>query len=177
MQNYNLHPIYLHITIHKSAHPLTCFPSKTYIYPMQECPDDPTLPQDQSRRRFLRQAATGTAGLILLGSIQACTPPDPEIRIGTLDELQQQGHLSPLFNGDRIFTTQRDGQLITFSLICSHKRCTVKWKPDVHEFHCPCHQGHYDQQGRVISGPPPSPLRRFKTELRGQDIWVLNQTI
>lgn len=128
-----------------------------------------------SRRRFLQQALAGAAGFIVLGTAEACTPPDPEMLVGSLKELDEQGHLSPKFNNHRLFCTRLGEELVIFSLTCRHKRCTVKWKEGKQEFQCPCHDGRYNANGDVLSGPPPEPLFRFKHEIRGQEIWVLNE--
>ena len=47
------------------------------------------------------------------------------------------------------------------SATCSHLGCRVKWVDEASEFHCPCHGGIYDREGRVVAGPPPEPLRRL----------------
>ena len=47
------------------------------------------------------------------------------------------------------------------SATCSHLGCRVKWVDEASEFHCPCHGGIYDREGRVLAGPPPEPLRRL----------------
>lgn len=131
---------------------------------------------DQGRREFLRVTAAATAGLALTAALPGCGSEEPEMLAGTLDELASQGQLSPKFNGSRIFITRLDDGLVAFSLICSHKKCTVEWQAREKEFHCPCHEGKYDAQGKVIDGPPPGPLRRFATEIRNEkEIWVLNR--
>lgn len=99
----------------------------------------------------------------------------PEMLVGTVSQLESSGFLSPKFNEKRIFTTFLDGQIVTFSMVCRHKKCTVDWVSEVKEFQCPCHEGVYDAYGKVLDGPPPGPLFRFKTEVRGEEIWVLNE--
>lgn len=140
-------------------------------------PEDCPSCRQASRRKFLKQAAAGAAGMVLLGAMQACKPDDPEIKAGTLAELEEKGFLDPVFNGDRIFVMRMEEELICYSLICTHKKCTVKWKAELEEFHCPCHEGKYDKEGFVIAGPPPDPMRQFKVEMREQEIWVLNQLV
>ncbi len=60
-----------------------------------------------------------------------------------------------------------DGGLRAFSLVCTHLACTVNWNPEKRNFYCPCHDGLFDGDGNVISGPPPTPLERLKVEVRG----------
>jgi cytochrome b6-f complex iron-sulfur subunit len=65
-----------------------------------------------------------------------------------------------------------DGTFKAFSLVCTHLACTVVWNPQKQEFYCPCHDGFFDADGNVISGPPPAPLERWKTEVRGDKVVI-----
>jgi cytochrome b6-f complex iron-sulfur subunit len=60
-----------------------------------------------------------------------------------------------------------EGSMKAFSLVCTHLACTVTWNPEKKNFYCPCHEGLFDAEGHVISGPPPAPLERFKVEVKG----------
>jgi len=44
-------------------------------------------------------------------------------------------------------------------LRCTHSGCIVRWKEAENAYLCPCHEGRYDPDGRVVAGPPPLPLR------------------
>jgi cytochrome b6-f complex iron-sulfur subunit len=61
-----------------------------------------------------------------------------------------------------------DGDLRAFSAICTHLGCTVQYKADTSQIWCACHNGFYDLNGNVVSGPPPRPLERFTVNLRGE---------
>lgn len=52
----------------------------------------------------------------------------------------------------------QQGRLIALSAVCTHLGCIVQWEKDKQDFLCPCHGGHYNADGAVISGPPPKPL-------------------
>jgi Rieske Fe-S protein len=54
------------------------------------------------------------------------------------------------------------------SATCSHLGCRVSWNAQTKHFHCPCHGGVYDRDGRVIAGPPPQPLTRVNVRLNPQ---------
>jgi Rieske Fe-S protein len=54
------------------------------------------------------------------------------------------------------------------SATCSHLGCRVRWVDEASEFHCPCHGGIYDREGRVLAGPPPEPLRRLAVRVNEQ---------
>ena len=88
-----------------------------------------------------------------------------EIPVGGTHRFQLGGTPGLLFR-------QEDGTLKAFSLVCTHLACTVVWNSEKQEFYCPCHDGFYDAEGNVISGPPPAPLERWKTEVRGDKVIV-----
>jgi cytochrome b6-f complex iron-sulfur subunit len=49
-----------------------------------------------------------------------------------------------------------------FTAVCTHLGCLVEWDPERKVIACPCHAGVYaPEDGRVISGPPPRPLKEY----------------
>lgn len=67
----------------------------------------------------------------------------------------------------------RDGsRLAAISNICTHLGCGVRWDPDKNDFICPCHNGVFDRNGNVVSGPPPKPLNRFPTRVASGKIQI-----
>ena len=63
-------------------------------------------------------------------------------------------------------------QLKAFSAVCTHLNCTVQYKNEDSLIWCACHNGKYDLNGQVISGPPPRPLESYQVNVRGDDIIV-----
>ena len=59
-----------------------------------------------------------------------------------------------------------------FSASCTHLGCLVKWDPGNKEFFCPCHAAVFDDQGRVVSGPPPAPLVEFIVKEVADKVYV-----
>lgn len=132
-----------------------------------------------SRRQFIQDTALlSTAAICTTALGTGCSLFDvPEMRVCSLSELKSQPYLISRFNRKKILLTYLEEELVIFSLICSHKRCTVAYEASEEQFVCPCHDGIYDKYGEVIDGPPPEALRRFAYEIRGEDIWVLNRSI
>ena len=57
------------------------------------------------------------------------------------------------------YAVQLEGQeLKVLSDVCTHLGCRVAWHEDRQLFICPCHDGFFTAEGRVVSGPPPKPL-------------------
>ena len=63
--------------------------------------------------------------------------------------------------------------IYVMSTVCTHMGCLVHWDDSKKEFLCPCHGGEYNIEGKVIAGPPPRPLDRFKTKIEGQQLFVM----
>jgi Rieske Fe-S protein len=61
-------------------------------------------------------------------------------------------------------------QVIAITSRCAHVGCPVNFVPAAEAFICPCHGGVYDFRGRRIGGPPPRPLDRFYTRIRGDRV-------
>ena len=64
------------------------------------------------------------------------------------------------------------GDYRAFSAVCTHLQCTVQYRSEQHDIWCACHNGVYDLNGRVVSGPPPRPLEEFAVHLRGDKLVV-----
>jgi len=64
------------------------------------------------------------------------------------------------------------GEVRAFSGVCTHLSCTVQYRDDLQQIWCACHNGHYDLNGKNVSGPPPRPLTRYSVNIRGGDIVV-----
>jgi cytochrome b6-f complex iron-sulfur subunit len=54
------------------------------------------------------------------------------------------------------------------SLKCSHLGCEVVWVEADRRYRCPCHEGTFDEEGRVVAGPPPRPLKIFSVTVQGE---------
>lgn len=59
-----------------------------------------------------------------------------------------------------------------FSGICTHLDCTVQYKDIDRQIWCACHNGLYDLNGKVLSGPPPRPLEEYEVHIRDDEVVV-----
>ena len=67
------------------------------------------------------------------------------------------------------------GELRAFSAKCTHLDCNVQYVPESKKFFCACHDGYFDDAGKNIAGPPPTPLPRFDMVEDG-DVLVVSYT-
>jgi len=71
----------------------------------------------------------------------------------------------------------KEDEVIAINATCTHLGCIVSWDEDLQIFKCPCHDGRYDAEGRVISGPPPAPLKRHETKIEDGRIFFATETL
>jgi cytochrome b6-f complex iron-sulfur subunit len=61
---------------------------------------------------------------------------------------------------------------VALSSICTHQGCTVNYGASSKQFSCPCHGGLFNISGKVLSGPPPSPLKQYTATLSGNTLTI-----
>ncbi len=77
-------------------------------------------------------------------------------------------------SGREIVLVNTEKGLKALSTTCTHLGCKVYWEPENVRFFCPCHDGVFDINGNVVSGPPPRPLDSYQVEVDENDnIYVL----
>jgi cytochrome b6-f complex iron-sulfur subunit len=119
----------------------------------------------------------GFAGLGAMG-IRFISPIKREVqrRIFTvgLEELplNHTRRFKDLRGKDLMLVRTGDREVKAISTKCTHLGCTVFWQKDKEEFYCPCHNGRFDKEGNVLSGPPPKPLESYKVEIDGNNVFV-----
>lgn len=64
------------------------------------------------------------------------------------------------------------GEFRAFSATCTHLDCIVQYREDLQHIWCACHNGHYDLQGRNISGPPPRPLTQYDVNVVNDEVLI-----
>jgi Rieske Fe-S protein len=67
---------------------------------------------------------------------------------------------------------QSDTDIKIFSNICTHLSCRVTWRADAQQYICPCHDARFDENGAVISGPPPRPLDQYTYKIEDGKISI-----
>lgn len=88
------------------------------------------------------------------------------------DVPSNSGRIFKFGNKPGILIRTASGDLRAFSARCTHLDCTVQYRDDLSHIWCACHNGHFDLQGRNISGPPPTPLEPFDVNVRADQIVV-----
>lgn len=160
----------------------------------------PTEAQDPGRRRFLSFCAgaistvvAGALGLPLIGMFLAPLFVErkkiwlplgkvSDVKTGiptrfTYSYVKMDGWFEKTVYGSAYVVLGEDGNRIVLSNLCTHLGCGVRWDPGRKAFLCPCHDGVFARDGRVLSGPPPKPLARFESRVAAGRIEILLQEV
>jgi thiosulfate dehydrogenase [quinone] large subunit len=135
------------------------------------------IPNLGERRTFLQAAAVAIASLISIGAGGAFKKAVPTTAKG-----KEIVKLSAFPVGANLQFTASDGNpaflfrttqgVYAYSAVCTHQGCVVMYTAQTKTLDCPCHGGQYDPfgDGKVIAGPPPSPLPKYSVTISGNSI-------
>lgn len=140
-------------------------------------------PSDRGRRKLI-QALLGTgfsASVVsfLYPAVRFVMPPTlaessaSEVVAGTVDEFPPNtGRIFKFGSRPGLLIRTEDGEWKAFLATCTHLNCTVQYQQAERRIWCACHNGTFDLNGKVVSGPPPRPLEEFAVNIRGDDVVV-----
>ncbi len=138
--------------------------------------DDPTV----TRRGFFGRvlmalglvSGYGTGAFYFLKFLipERRPPRNRKLLVAALEELPLDASKTfrDLSQREIVLVRTQEG-LKALSTVCTHLGCKVYWEPDKNRFFCPCHEGVFDVNGNVVSGPPPRPLESFPVEVDEND--------
>ncbi len=135
------------------------------------------------RRKFvevvLGSGVLATAIAFLYPVLRYLVPPKAldlggdSVVAGKVGELKpNSGKIFRFGNRPGLLVRTPSGEYRAMSATCTHLSCTVQYREDLQHVWCACHNGHYNLNGKNISGPPPRPLELFETQVRGDEIFV-----
>ena len=99
-----------------------------------------------------------------------------ELGIPTLFKAKLQRKTGWIVNEEElsVYVRTDDGRSFTaMSNVCTHLGCRIRWVADRQEFLCPCHNGVFDKDGNVVSGPPPRPLTRYDVKVENGQMSIV----
>ena len=143
--------------------------------------------EEVTRREFARFLALGAGilaganvGLALWAQLRSINTgaPRPIVPLVKVPVGETYLFRYPSADDPAILLRVGDREVVAFSQKCTHLGCVVYYEADDHRWHCPCHEGNFDElTGEVLSGPPPRPLGRIAVEIRDDgNIWALGST-
>jgi cytochrome b6-f complex iron-sulfur subunit len=141
----------------------------------------------QERRTLLRWLLgggfTASALSFLYPAIKFMNPPPVpeastnEVSAGKVQSLKpNSGKIVKFGSRPALLVRVSETEWRAFSAICTHLNCTVQFQDSTRQIWCACHNGYYDLNGKVVSGPPPRPLEEFSVHIRGEDVVITRRT-
>jgi len=135
------------------------------------------------RRGFLRWLLGGgiaaSLASFLYPVVQYINPPATpeaavdEVAAGKVQDLKpNSGRIVRFGSRPVLLIRVSDSEWKAFSAVCTHLNCTVQYQEQRRQIWCACHNGLYDLNGAVASGPPPKPLEEFAVRLRGEEVVI-----
>ena len=135
----------------------------------------------QERRTLIRWLLGGgfTASIVsfLYPALEFMNPPAVpeasvnEVTAGKVQDFKPNtGKIVRFGSRPAILVRTSDTEWKAFSAVCTHLNCTVQYQDDKRQIWCACHNGTYDLNGRVVSGPPPAPLEEYAVRVRGEEV-------
>ncbi|HVN78894.1 MAG TPA: Rieske (2Fe-2S) protein, partial [Terriglobia bacterium] len=120
----------------------------------------------QDRRTLIRWLLGSgfTASIIsfLYPAIKFMNPPSVpeastnEITAGKVQDLKpNSGKIVKFGSRPALLIRLNETEWRAFSAVCTHLNCTVQFRDSTRQIWCACHNGFYDLNGKVVSGPPP----------------------
>jgi Rieske Fe-S protein len=107
---------------------------------------------------------------ITLGPVSAVEPGKPTPF--TFSRMKEVGWRRARINRT-VYAVTSSENFTVFSDACTHLSCKVHWSEERNAFVCPCHDGVFDKEGNVVSGPPPEPLHRFEAKAENEQLMIL----
>ena len=110
---------------------------------------------------------------IHLGSVSKVEIGLPTLFKATIS--QQTGWITNEKEISVYILTENGRDFVAMSNVCTHLGCRVRWAAEQKEFFCPCHNGVFDKEGNVVSGPPPRPLDRYQLKVENNQLYILGE--
>lgn len=139
---------------------------------------------EETRRRWLTWFLSTSVGLFLIAVLYPVSrylmPPQIEespartarLAVTPAEVKPNSGQIVKFGSRPGLLIRTPSGELRAFSAICTHLACIVQYRPDLGHIWCACHNGHFDLNGKNITGPPPRPLERYIVKVQQERIVV-----
>ncbi|MGO9255790.1 MAG: ubiquinol-cytochrome c reductase iron-sulfur subunit [Bryobacteraceae bacterium] len=143
---------------------------------------DPAEPRRGLIRWLLGSGFAISLGSFLYPVIRFLNPPTVseaavnEVAAGKVEDLRPNSGKIVRFGDNPVLLIRvSQTEWRALSAVCTHLSCIVQYQPERARIWCACHNGVYNLQGQVVSGPPPRPLQPYAVHIREDEV-VITQT-
>ena len=127
------------------------------------------------RRRLLKFVGTVTAGSLVGGATATaigCAGEADDAVVVPLDDLPVGTRLRVVVDEHPVELYRKGSGIEARSLWCTHTGCEVRWSGEEQRYLCPCHDGVFDAEGKVVAGPAPRPLPAYPIRVTETEVWL-----
>jgi menaquinol-cytochrome c reductase iron-sulfur subunit len=153
--------------------------------------------KEVKRRDFMKVAISAIGGVIglslgipaiayIVGPALQANQGEGWIRVGsttkvetgvpTLFKVKVQRQTGWITNEEELAVyvlTENGRDFLALSNVCTHLGCRIRWIAEQNQFFCPCHNGVFDKEGKVLDGPPPKPLNQYKVKVENNQLFIM----
>jgi len=122
---------------------------------------------------------TSDAGWSPVARVGEPEPGEPDLTVvgtpvlATFTSLVQDAYMKATPRDVAIYViNEGNGEYTIYDDRCTHLGCPFNWDGEDQRFVCPCHNGLFDIEGRVVGGPPPRPLDRYEYKVENGVLYV-----
>jgi cytochrome b6-f complex iron-sulfur subunit len=145
------------------------------------------------RKDFLEKVGFGTASLLILGCMQACSKAETavaassnnngsttpktvdytiNISLAPYNVLNNPGGYYVDSANSIIIARTINNEFIAVSSVCTHASVTIEYQGPNNRFFCSGHGSTFTNAGAVSNGPATLPLKQFKTALSNNNLRI-----
>lgn len=137
----------------------------------------------QQRRTLVRWLLGGgfaaSFASVVYPALRFMNPPEVseasvnEVPAGKVQDLKpNSGKIVKFGSRPALLVRVGEDEWRAYSAVCTHLNCTVQYQDSTQQIWCACHNGLYDLNGKVVSGPPPAPLEEYAVRVRGDEVVI-----
>ena len=119
-----------------------------------------------------------TVGLAIRGLSDDRRRGSPQPITGAADLAVGEAHYFnyPAADDQAVLIRLSEDRFVAFSQKCTHLSCSVRYRPEHNDLHCPCHEGVFEvETGRPIAGPPRRALPSIALHREGSALIALEE--
>lgn len=126
------------------------------------------------RRTFLNRSVGALAALWFTLRARVASAKKLAIDMDKLPELSKVGGsvFKQILGQPVLLVRVSERDIRAFDPTCTHKKCKVEFTAEKSRFDCKCHKSAYDIDGKVLGGPAPKPLNRYRSKFTGTKVYL-----
>jgi menaquinol-cytochrome c reductase iron-sulfur subunit len=119
-------------------------------------------------------------GFVRVAALAELPANGEPLRVQVRDDVTNKWTFTPNEPVGEVFLLRApEGNLTAFTTVCTHEGCSISLRKDDNGnqiFKCPCHNGTFEMNGKLIAGPPPRDMDKLECFEKDGQVYVKYQT-